>query len=158
MYPASSDGLNKETEKEVYFFTVPFEPLNNFSAHIIHIWNKDFLTAEHAFQWKKFSAVRPEIANEISDAKSANAAKEISEVNKDKQPSNWHEEKVAVMEEILRAKFEQHQDVRDALQRTNKRKIIENSPVDSFWGAGPVGKGKNNLGLIWMKIRDEINL
>ena len=61
------------------------------------------------------------------------------------------------MEEILRAKTEQHEDVRDVLKKTGKRTIIENSPVDSFWGIGHDGKGQNVVGKIWMKIRDELN-
>lgn len=60
--------------------------------------------------------------------------KEISDANKKDQPSTWHDEKVSVMEQILKAKADQHEDVRDALKRTGGREIIENSPADSFWG------------------------
>ena len=154
MYPVSSEGLNKETEDSIYFFTVPFEPLNNFSAHVVHIWDKDFLTSEHAFQWKKFSVEKPDIASKILSAKSPDAVKKISDTNKSKQPKDWHEKRIAVMEEILKAKLEQHEDVQDALKRTGKRKIIENSPVDNFWGIGSNKDGKNMLGEIWMKIRN----
>lgn len=55
MYPKSNKDLNKETDSAVYFFTPAFHPLDNFSAHVINIWGKEFPTAEHAFQWKKFS-------------------------------------------------------------------------------------------------------
>jgi len=48
MYPASNDGLNKETNDAVYFFTTAFHPLDNFSAHVVSIWDKEFPTAEHA--------------------------------------------------------------------------------------------------------------
>ena len=54
MYPVSSEGLNKETKKAVYFYTPSFDALNNFSAHRIEIWDVRFPTAEHAYQWKKF--------------------------------------------------------------------------------------------------------
>jgi len=154
MYPNSSEGLNKETEDSIYFFTVSFEPLNNWSAHLVHIYNKDFYTSEQAFQWKKFSEVEPEIADKILSAKSPYAVYKISSANKNKQPSEWHNIKLIIMEEILRAKMEQHEDVREALFRTKNRKIIENSPVDSFWGIGPNKDGQNMLGNIWMKIRD----
>jgi N-glycosidase YbiA len=156
MYPDSSEGLNKETEDSIYFFTVSFEPLNNWSAHLVHIWDKDFSTAEQAFQWKKFSVVAPQIANKILLAKSPYAVFKISSANKNKQPSDWSEKKLAVMEEILRAKTEQHEDVQDALRRTKNRIIIENSPVDSFWGIGQNGDGQSMLGNIWMKIRNEL--
>jgi predicted NAD-dependent protein-ADP-ribosyltransferase YbiA (DUF1768 family) len=33
--------------------------------------------------------------------------------------------------------------------------LIEDSPVDSFWGRGPDHKGKNHLGKLWMKIQKE---
>jgi ribA/ribD-fused uncharacterized protein len=157
MYPVSSEGLNKETSEAIYFFTPAFFPFDNFSSHIVNIWGKVFQTSEHAFQWKKFSIVEPEIANQIFSAKSPEAAKKISDANKGKQPSDWHDKRIVVMEEILRAKLEQHEDVQDALKRTNGRRIIENSPVDSFWGVGSNQDGKNMLGEIWMKIRDNLS-
>ena len=40
--------------------------------------------------------------------------------------------------------------------QTGKRKIIEDSPKDNFWGWGGKRNGKNELGKIWMKLRDEI--
>jgi hypothetical protein len=55
-----------------------------------------------------------------------------------------------------RMKAEHHEDVREILRKTGKRKIIENSPVDDFWGIGPEGVGKNIVGEIWMKIRDDL--
>ena len=155
MYPVSSEGLNKETEKAVYFFTPAFYPLDNFSAHTVHVWNETFPTAEHAFQWKKYAATHPEIADDILKAGSPDQVKRISSVHKAEQPVTWHEQKVAVMEEILRAKTEQHEDVREILKRTGIRTIVENSPVDDFWGIGPNGKGENMVGKIWMKIRQE---
>jgi len=54
MCPESSEGLNKETRETVYFFTTPFHPLDNFSAHTVKVWDVAFPTAEYAFQWKKF--------------------------------------------------------------------------------------------------------
>ena len=153
MYPVSSNNLNRETSTEVYFFTTAFHPLDNFSAHAICLWDQEFPTAEHAFQWKKFSINHSEVANAILSAKSPHLVKEISDANKDSQPETWKDDKVKVMEEILLAKAQQHEDVRDVLKKTGNRKIIENSPVDSFWGIGPEGKGKNVVGEIWMKIR-----
>lgn len=154
MYPDSSKNLNKETKDAVYFFTPAFYPLDNFSAHAVRIWNITFPTAEHAFQWKKFSASHPEIAKNILRAGSPDAVKIISSRNKDKVSKQWYNERVEVMEQILKAKTKQHEDVRETLKRTGNRTIVENSPVDSFWGTGPDGKGENMVGKIWMKIRD----
>jgi predicted NAD-dependent protein-ADP-ribosyltransferase YbiA (DUF1768 family) len=41
--------------------------------------------------------------------------------------------------------------------QTGKKKIVEDSPKDSFWGWGPDRKGRNELGKLWMKLRKEIN-
>lgn len=154
MYPTSSQDLNKETEEGVYFFTPAFYPLDNYSAHQVEIWGKKFATVEHAYQWKKFVATKPDIAEKIFLANSPEAAKKIADDNKSFQPDSWQEEKVGAMEQILTAKAEQHEDVQDALKRSGKRQIHENSPVDEFWGLGASGKGKSMVGKIWMKIRD----
>jgi ribA/ribD-fused uncharacterized protein len=153
MYPASSDGLNKETEEAVYFFTTAFHPLDPYSAHAIYLWGQDFPTAEHAFQWKKFSECRPEIAAKILSARSPEAVKEISNAHKADQPTDWRDVRVAVMEEIFTAKTDQHKDVQEILVETGNREIIENSPIDNFWGIGPAQDGQNIIGKIWMKIR-----
>ncbi len=142
----------------VYFFTPAYYPLDNFSAHALSVWGIDFPTAEHAFQWKKFSDNAKDVAEEILNAKSPQQVKEISDANKLGQSPNWPEKRIEVMEEILRAKAKQHKDVRDVLEKTGKRLIIENSPVDSFWGIGSDGNGQNMVGKIWMKIRDEFHL
>ncbi len=158
MYPISDKKLNKENSKAVYFFTPAYHPLDNFSAHAIFVWGISFPTAEHAFQWKKFADSRPDIAEKILNAKSPHLVKEISDTHKAEQPINWFEKKVQIMEVILRAKTEQHKDVREILKKTGKRTIIENSPADTFWGIGLNGKGENMIGKIWMKIRKDLNL
>lgn len=151
----TNTDLNKETESEVYFFSSPFVALDNFSAHQIKIWYKTFPTAEHAYQWKKFENSSPQVADEILLAASPDAAKKIADENKSKVMASWQEMKVSVMEEILRAKAEQHEGVSEVLKSTGTKTLVENSPEDSFWGAGNDGKGQNMCGKIWMKIRDK---
>jgi len=156
MYPVSSNDLNRDDEKEVRFFTTAFHPLDNFSAHAVRIWERKFMTAEHAYQWKKLSDIHPEAAEEIYEAGSPELVKAIAAGQASMLPGEWHEVKVAMMEEILRAKANQHEDVREVLRKSGTRTIIENSPADTFWGVGPEGDGLNTLGKLWMKIREEI--
>ncbi|MFA6271500.1 MAG: NADAR family protein [Patescibacteria group bacterium] len=152
MYPNSSAELNKETETQVFFFTTAFYPLDNYSAHTINIWHKTFPTAEHAYQWKKFES-EEEIAERIYHAQSPEIAKQIADENKNMIEKRWYDIKRRVMKEILIAKMLQHNDVREALQRSSGRELIENSPVDSYWGCGKDGNGRNEVGKIWMEIR-----
>src|SRR6266511_3463366 len=67
----------------------------------------------------------------------------------------WGSKKVAVLEEILRAKLAQHPEAQEALRKSGHEDIVEDSPTDYFWGEGADGSGQNMLGKLWMKIRDE---
>ena len=154
MYPVSSEGLNKETSDAVYFFTPAFDALNNFSAHQVTLWGIRFPTCEHAYQWKKFADGAPEVAELILEAGSPELANQIAPAHKTRVPKKVYEQRVEIMEEVLRAKLVQHEDVREILRKTGTRMIVENSPVDSFWGIGPEGTGANHLGKLWMKLRE----
>lgn len=153
MLPESSEGLNKETSTHICFFETAFGLLSNFSAHQVMLWGETFPTAEHAYQWKKFADL-PDISSAIISAPSPEAVKKISNSQKDQKPNNWDTVKESVMEEILSAKAAQHEDVKQALQRSGSRIIVENSPWDDYWGSGPHGDGKNRLGHLWMKVRE----
>ena len=148
--------LNKETNDSVYFYTPAFYALDNFSAHVVKIWGRKFRTAEHAYQWKKYADSAPGIAEQIFSAASPTEVKKISDANKTKADANFSELKFEVMEEILRAKTIQHEDVPAMLRETGNRQILENSPTDGVWGIGIDGTGQNMLGTIWMKIRREL--
>ena len=156
MYPESSDGLNRETDIAIYFFTTTFSCFSNFSSHAVQIWTRKFNTSEHAFQWKKFSEAAPDIAEKIFNAGSAEAAKRITIANRNKTPQDWDTRKVDVMREVLAAKLAQHEDVREQLLKTGTRDIVENALADGFWGNGPDGKGENWVGKIWMELREKL--
>lgn len=154
-FPANE--FNKETADAVYFFTPAFYALDNFSAYAITIWDRTFPTSEHAYQWKKYADTRPDLAEEILVATSPNQVKKIADAHRDAVPATFKQNNVAIMEEILRAKFDQHEKVRKTLRATGEKRVVENSPVDSFWGVGPDGVGENMLGKLWMKIRAEVS-
>ncbi len=139
----------------VYFYNQWYDVLNNFSANAVEINGVLYPTSEHAYQAAK--CTDPRGKREILAAKSPLQAKEISNqtYGSAKDP-HWNAKKLAVMESILRAKFEQHQEVRDALVQSGNQDIAEDSPVDTFWGRGKNGTGENHLGKIWMKIRSEL--
>lgn len=151
------NDFNKETEDTIYFYTPVFYALDNFSAHIVEIWGRKFQTSEHAYQWRKFADSNPDIAERIFVATSPGEVKKISDAHKSDIFPEFHELKIEIMEEILRAKAAQHEKVRRILKESGNKTIVENSPVDSFWGVGPDGTGENALGKLWMKVRDSQN-
>ena len=149
-------GTNGETKEAVYFYTPKHYVLDNFSAYQVNIWGKTFATAEHAYQWKKYLISDPELAAEIFFAKSPYEVKKLADAHKEEVSEEFREEKVTIMEQILRAKAQQHLKVRETLLESGDKDIVENSPTDSFWGIGPNGTGNNTLGNLWMKIREGI--
>ena len=147
---------NYVTEDAVYFYTPRYYAFDNFSAFTIELWGQVFATGEHAYQWKKYSKSNPYLAEQILRAPSAYATKKLSDANKDSVDPAWQGEKLSCMEEIIRAKINQHEKVKSLLLETEDKRIIENSPTDNFWGIGANGSGENRLGKIWMKLRDEL--
>lgn len=156
-YPDPQLNLNYATNEAVYFYSGPFDPLNNWSAHEVNVWGQIFKTVEHGYHWRKFADAHPDMAALVLAAPSPWAAMKVERQYREFRPADWHgEHKVKVMRELLRAKYDGNEDVRLMLVATGTKQIIENSPSDSFWGAGPDGRGQNMIGQLWMELRDSI--
>jgi ribA/ribD-fused uncharacterized protein len=69
---------------------------------------------------------------------------------------DWDHIKRAVMKECCLAKFLQHPDLRRQLMETGTEELIEDSPVDAYWGCGKDGTGQNVLGQVLMELREEL--
>jgi len=68
---------------------------------------------------------------------------------------DWEKVKIHVMTDIVRAKFKQNDDLRKLLIDTGDAKLVEgNTWNDTFWGVCN-GIGRNELGKILMKVRQE---
>lgn len=120
-------------------------------------WNdKLWPTAEHAFQAAHFFETNPKLAELVRLAKSPREADDLANENSQFDDPKWREKRTAIMEEIVRAKYEQHVLIQETLKKSGNRLIIETNDNDAFWGWGPNKNGKNSLGKIWMKLRDEI--
>jgi ribA/ribD-fused uncharacterized protein len=156
MYPDSKLNLNYETDEAVYFFTVRYDPLSSWSPHRVMLWGQNFMTTEHGYHWRKFNEAAPEVAALMLEQPSPWAAMRLERANKALRRKDWHDVKVDVMRELMRAKLEQNEDVRDCLRATGHKHIVENSPWDSFWGCGADGKGENTLGKLWVELRSEL--
>lgn len=154
MYP--DEYLNREDDAVVRFFSSPFDPLNNWSAHQVRIWDKLFPTAEHAYQYRKFDLTDDAVASKIFNSPSPWAAYKLATQYKAQVRDDWEELKFNIMHEILTNKLAQHKDVQEKLQQTGSRTIIEDSPWDSYWGCGDDGLGENNIGKIWMELRSKL--
>ncbi len=70
---------------------------------------------------------------------------------------DWQKIKVPRMLDVLRAKFTQHEDLKQKLIDTGDAVLIEDSKTDAFWGIGKKRNGKNMLGILLMQVREELN-
>jgi ribA/ribD-fused uncharacterized protein len=68
----------------------------------------------------------------------------------------WGEQKCGVMYTAVQQKFLTHHNVQLVLLNTGNQEIVEDSPVDYFWGCGGDRSGINHLGKILMRIRAEL--
>ena len=132
-------------------------PLDNFSAFGFEMNGEYFQTSEHAFQYLKFIETNKAIANKIKESFSPNDARNIAHENKEYRLSNWTDVKYQNMEKVLRLKVEQNPIVKDVLLNTKDYIIAEICiDEDTDWGLDSNNQGDNNLGKIWMKIREDI--
>ncbi len=60
------------------------------------------------------------------------------------------------MRKALRAKFEQHAELRTLLRATASAKLVEHTQNDAYWGDGGNGQGKNRLGYLLMALRGQL--
>jgi len=139
----------------ILFYEHEFYVCSNFSSFEVEYRGEIWKTAEHAYQASKYED--DEIRKSIQNARSSHDAMKIAKnVYSDKKRKDWYEVKLDLMEDICRAKLSQHFYVQKKLLQTEDRDLIENSPRDSFWGWGENKDGENNLGKIWMKLREEL--
>ena len=148
--------LTLDNDTQVFFYEQEFYVLSNFSAFNVNVFGRDFQTAEHAYHWKKFCDTATCIASAVRFSRSAHAAFKTAESNKGFQRVDWDRVKVGFMRDILIAKVTQHEYVQRKLLSTGTRELIENSWRDSFWGWGKDRQGQNQLGRLWMEIRDSL--
>jgi ribA/ribD-fused uncharacterized protein len=70
--------------------------------------------------------------------------------------ADWQSVKLSIMESAVRAKFNQHADLKRMLLETLDAEIIEDSGFDSFWGIGKDGQGTNRMGTVLVAVRTEL--
>ncbi len=150
--PWLAEGVNEA----IGFFPREFYCLDNYSAFKIEYKGQVYGTVEEAYQASAFYGTADDVAEQIRHAKSPYEAKQISLANKERKRPDWDAEKVEVMEELLHEKVKQHPYVREMLIKTKNYPIVEDSPRDAYWGWGKNRDGKNHMGRLWMKIREQI--
>ncbi|HEY9638021.1 MAG TPA: NADAR family protein [Coleofasciculaceae cyanobacterium] len=137
----------------IYFYSTreKYGCFSNFSPHGFELDGMYWSTSEHYFQAQKF--VGTPHADQIREVKTPKDAAKMGRDRNRPLRSDWEQVKDEIMRQAVLHKFETHQDIREVLLLTGNELIVENSPIDYYWGCGKDGTGKNMLGLILMEVR-----
>ncbi len=141
---------------DIKFYSVSDEYgcFSNFAPYPIRLAGKVWPTSEHYFQAQKFDDEQHREA--IRKAKTPMLAARMGRDRKKKLRRDWESAKVTVMTEAVRAKFTQHDDLRSVLLGTGDVTLIEHTENDDYWGDGGDGSGRNMLGHVLMRVREEL--
>lgn len=138
-------------EKAIRQFRGDFFFLSNFYNCPVAYKQLTYTNNEAAFQAQKCVSDTERIQfTKLSPSEAKRLGRRVS-LRKD-----WEDVKVSIMEEVVRAKFTQNAELADKLLATGDAHLEEgNTWGDRVWGTVN-GIEANQLGIILMKIRDEI--
>lgn len=146
--------MSEKFDEIIGFYPREFYPLDNFSSFKVKVNGYLYSSLEEAFQSMLFLPDHKEISEQIKNSYSAHEAQKIMHENINKVKYS-NKEKLVLMEKLLRLKIEQNPYVLKKLLETKNYTIMEDSPKDNYWGCGINREGENNLGKLWMKLREE---
>lgn len=146
--------MNTSSQQErlkIEAFDREFHFLSNFYPAPIEYRGRRWWTTEAAYQAMKTHD--EEEQNRIQMERRAAVAKRLGKTVT--MRDDWDEIKVDIMREIVQAKFDQHEHLREMLLATEDAILEEgNHWGDTFWGVCR-GKGLNMLGKILMDLREQ---
>jgi len=141
---------------------------SNFYPCSIVYKDETYPTSEHVFmriKAEKFGDF--EIAEKILEAKTPQDAKKLGRKVKNYDDVVWNECREQAMYDACFAKFSQNPKLLNMITETKDLIIVEASPFDRIWGIGlgveddnatdeSKWKGKNLLGKVLMKVREDL--
>ena len=138
-----------------YSVSEEYGAFSNFAPYPIRLKGKTWPTSEHYFQAQKFAGEPDE--EEIREEKSPMVAARMGRSRKRPLRKDWESVKDQIMHEAVLAKFTQHDDLRAMLLATGDARVVEHTENDAYWGDGGDGSGTNRLGIILMRVREELS-
>jgi ribA/ribD-fused uncharacterized protein len=143
-------------QEAIKFYAVSekYGEFSNFALYPIKLKGKTWKTTEHYFQAQKFD--KKEYQEKIRKAATPMKAAQLGRSRKERILKNWDNMKDNLMYDALKAKFSQHEELKKILIETGDKNLIEHTENDSYWGDGGDGTGKNKLGKLLVKLRNEL--
>lgn len=124
--------------------------LSNFYPAVVLLDGVEYPTVEHAYQAAK--TLDLEIRKKFLQTSGPGGAKKLGQTIKIRD--DWENAKIGIMDDLVRQKF-QNRRLKRLLSNCTGQIVEGNFWGDTFWGVCK-GQGRNELGKILMKIRDEL--
>lgn len=142
--------------REIRFYSsIPaYREFSNTYMVQISIDGELYPSVEHFFQASKFTVASGK--QHVMSAPTGKAAAINGKSRAYPIREDWNSVKEDVMMTGLRAKFTQYPELYRLLLSTDGATLIEASPTDSYWGIGPMNTGRNRMGVLLMRLRDEL--
>ena len=145
------DEIVIHTESMIKGFFGEYRWLSNFHDCPIVYEGLDYLNSEAAYQAAKTDDMFTKQRFQTMDGNQSKKASKELRINRE-----WDTIKVRVMYDILKDKFTRNEDLKEKLLLTGDKLLEEtNYWGDQYYGVY-MGKGKNMLGLLLMKVREEL--
>lgn len=153
MSKAEIDKIVIHTESMVKGFFGEYRWLSNFHDCQVVYEGLEYLNSEAAYQAAKTDDMfTKQQYQKMSGNESKKASKDL------RITREWDTIKRRVMYDILKDKFTRNEDLKEKLLETGSKYLEEtNYWDDTFWGVY-MGKGKNHLGELLMKVRNELTM
>src|SRR4051794_3764298 len=119
--------MSDTTKTVIHFYSTTGDCgcFSNFSRHSIFLHGKRWATSEHYFQAQKFKGTQHEEA--VRRCKTPREAANMGRSRKLPLRRDWEAVKDQVMLEAVRAKFTQHDDLREILLTTGDALLVEHT-------------------------------
>lgn len=160
-------GLDKpSTEGETYFYGKK-SPFSNFFEIDLEIDKQFYFCVEQYMMHQKAVLFGDtERADEILAATTPKECKELGRAIQGFDEVIWNQHRERIVMEGCRAKFDQYDDLKQALLDTDQTLLVEASPYDRIWGIGlseadarktdpKEWPGQNLLGHILTRLREQ---
>lgn len=132
----------------------PYGAFSNFAPYPITLDGAVWPTSEHYFQAQKFPGSPQQEAIRLEP--SPMIAARMGRDRRFPLRPDWEDVKEDAMMRALRAKFTQHRKLHALLLGSGEDPIVEHTKNDSYWADGGDGSGRNRLGHLLMRLRDEL--
>lgn len=139
------------TEYGIYGFFAEYRTFSNFHEAPLEVFGGRYLCSEAAYMSQK--STDPDVRAQFQNLAGV-AAKRLG--RKVTLREDWEAVKNDIMYQVLKAKFTQSAELREQLLATGNLYLEEtNYWKDTYWGVCN-GVGRNMLGLLLMRVRNEI--